>query len=168
MTPRHCWSHRPRPHWVLPCLEPRRWSRIRPIKKDVWRHKWMSKRDVRHLLVLRMEQLKVGINDLSSVVKKKVTAVSGSYTEAFPMAGLALQLEVPTVAAASIPDRKVGRSARTLAWMTDWMWCRLVSSWRRWRPVSSWRRWWEPRRRLPNYGRPFPRHHRCWTHMRTL
>ncbi len=29
-------------------------------------------------------------------------------TEAFPTAGLALQLEVPTVVAASIPGRKVG------------------------------------------------------------
>ncbi len=29
-------------------------------------------------------------------------------TEAFPRAGLALQLELPTVVAASIPDRKVG------------------------------------------------------------
>jgi hypothetical protein len=57
-----------------------------------------------------MEQLKVGTNDLPSVVKKKVAAaaMSVSSTEAFLMAGLALQLEVPTVAIASIPGRKVG------------------------------------------------------------
>jgi hypothetical protein len=56
-----------------------------------------------------MEQLKVGTNDLPSVVKKKVTvaAVSLSSTEAFPTTGLALQLEVPT-AASSIPGQKVG------------------------------------------------------------
>jgi hypothetical protein len=56
-----------------------------------------------------MKQLKVYTNDLSSVVKKKVVAaaVSVSSTEAFPTAGLALQLEVPTMAA-SIPGQKVG------------------------------------------------------------
>jgi hypothetical protein len=56
-----------------------------------------------------MEQLKVGTNDLPSVVKKKVTmaAVSLSSTEAFPTAGLTLQLEVPT-AVSSIPGQKVG------------------------------------------------------------
>ncbi len=56
-----------------------------------------------------MEQLKVGTNDLPSVAKKNVAAAmaSVSSTEAFPRAGLALQLEVPT-AAASIPGRKVG------------------------------------------------------------
>jgi hypothetical protein len=45
------------------------------------------------------------------VVKKKVgvAVASVSSTEAFPTAGLALQLEVPTVVAASIPDRKVGQ-----------------------------------------------------------
>jgi hypothetical protein len=44
------------------------------------------------------------------VVKKKVdaAATSVSSTEAFLVVGLALQLEVPTVAAASIPYRKVG------------------------------------------------------------
>jgi hypothetical protein len=54
--------------------------------------------------------LKVGINDLLSVVKKKVAAAAGSKssTEAFPTAELALQLEVPTAAAASISGRKVG------------------------------------------------------------
>jgi hypothetical protein len=60
-----------------------------------------------------MEQLKVGTDDLSSVVKKKVAAamasVSVSSMEAFPTAGLALQLEVPTVVAASIRGRKVGK-----------------------------------------------------------
>jgi hypothetical protein len=57
-----------------------------------------------------MEQLKVCTNDLSSVVKKKVTAaaVLVSSTEAFPTAGLALQLEVPIAAAASIRGQKVG------------------------------------------------------------
>jgi ribosomal protein S12 methylthiotransferase accessory factor YcaO len=57
-----------------------------------------------------MEQFKVGTNDLPSVVKKKViaVAVSVSSTEAFPMAGLALQLEVPMAAAASIRGWKVG------------------------------------------------------------
>jgi hypothetical protein len=58
-----------------------------------------------------MEQLKVDTNDLPSVVKKKVivAAASVSSTEAFPMAGLALQLEVPTAATtASILGQKVG------------------------------------------------------------
>jgi hypothetical protein len=43
------------------------------------------------------------------VVKKKVIAavVPVSSTEAFPMVGLALQLEVP-MAVASIPNPKVG------------------------------------------------------------
>jgi hypothetical protein len=49
----------------------------------------------------------IGTNDLPSVAKK-VTAASVSSTEAFPMPGLALQLEVPTAALASIPGRKVG------------------------------------------------------------
>jgi hypothetical protein len=54
--------------------------------------------------------LKVCANDLSSVAKKKVVAAAASVssTEAFPTAGLTLQLEVPTVTAASIPNRKVG------------------------------------------------------------
>jgi hypothetical protein len=57
-----------------------------------------------------MEQLKVGTNDLPSVAKKKVAAVVASVlsTEAFPTAGIALQLEVLTAAMASIPSRKVG------------------------------------------------------------
>jgi hypothetical protein len=57
-----------------------------------------------------MKQLKVDTNDLLSVVKKKVTVAvaSVSSTEAFPMMGLALQLEVPTVVTASILGRKVG------------------------------------------------------------
>jgi hypothetical protein len=57
-----------------------------------------------------MEQLKVGTNDLPSVVKKNVVvaATSVSSTEAFLTAGLALQLEVPTMAMTSIPGRKVG------------------------------------------------------------
>jgi hypothetical protein len=57
-----------------------------------------------------MEQLKVGANDLPSMVKKKVAAVAASVssTEAFPTAEPALQLEMPTVAATSIPSRKVG------------------------------------------------------------
>jgi hypothetical protein len=57
-----------------------------------------------------MEQLIVGTNDLLSVEKKKVTvaAASVSSTEVFPTAGLALQLEVPTVVTASIPGQKVG------------------------------------------------------------
>jgi hypothetical protein len=44
---------------------------------------------------------------LPSVVKKKVTVMSVLSTEAFPTAGLALQPEVPMVAA-NIPDLKVG------------------------------------------------------------
>jgi hypothetical protein len=40
-------------------------------------------------------------------VKKKVDAASVSSMEAFPMVGLALQVEVPT-AVASIPGPKVG------------------------------------------------------------
>jgi hypothetical protein len=57
-----------------------------------------------------MEQLKVGINDLQSVVKKKVVVAAASVLsmEAFLMVGLALQLEMPTAAAASVPGRKVG------------------------------------------------------------
>jgi hypothetical protein len=55
-----------------------------------------------------MEQLKVGINDLPSVVKKKVTVASRSSSEAFPMAGLPLQLEVPKIAVTSVPSLKVG------------------------------------------------------------
>jgi hypothetical protein len=44
------------------------------------------------------------------VEKKKVAAVAASVSsmEAFPMAGLALQLEVPIAVAASIPNRKGG------------------------------------------------------------
>jgi hypothetical protein len=67
-----------------------------------------------------MEQLKVGTNDLPSMVKKVAAAAAlVSSIEAFPTAVLALQLEVPTVAAASTRGRKVGGSARTLAWMAD-------------------------------------------------
>jgi hypothetical protein len=57
-----------------------------------------------------MEQLKVGTNDLPLVAKKKVVAaaVSVSSMEAFPTAGLALQLEVPTAAVASIHSQKMG------------------------------------------------------------
>jgi hypothetical protein len=57
-----------------------------------------------------MEQLEVGTNDLPSVVKKKVVAVVAlvSSTEAFPIVGLTLQLEVPTAVVASILGRKVG------------------------------------------------------------
>jgi hypothetical protein len=58
------------------------------------------------LLVIPKEQLKVDTNDLPSVVKK-VVAMSVSSTETFSMI-VALQLEVPTTAAASIPGRKVG------------------------------------------------------------
>jgi hypothetical protein len=59
-----------------------------------------------------MEQLKVGTNDLPLVAKKVATAVvSVSSTEAFSTAGLALQLEVPTVAVASIPGRKAGEES---------------------------------------------------------
>jgi hypothetical protein len=77
----------------------------------------MSKRDVRYLLVLRMEQLKVGTNDLPSAVKKKVITAAAlvSSTEAFSTVGLALQLEVPTVAATNIPDQKVGEEC----WNSD-------------------------------------------------
>jgi hypothetical protein len=42
------------------------------------------------------------------VVKKKVAAVSMSSKEAFPMTGLALKVEVPTMMV-SIPGPKVGR-----------------------------------------------------------
>jgi hypothetical protein len=44
------------------------------------------------------------------VVKKKVVAAVALVlsTEALSMTGLALELEVPTVATASIPGRKVG------------------------------------------------------------
>jgi hypothetical protein len=57
-----------------------------------------------------MEQLKVGMNDLPSVAKKNVVAAAASMlsTEAFPMVGFAIQLEVPMVVAASIRSQKVG------------------------------------------------------------
>jgi hypothetical protein len=57
-----------------------------------------------------MEQLKVGTNDLPSVAKKKVAAIVASVSsmKAFPIARLALQLEVPTAAVTSIPRQKVG------------------------------------------------------------
>jgi hypothetical protein len=44
------------------------------------------------------------------VAKKKVVVATASVSsmEAFPTAGLALQLEVPTTVAASIPGWKVG------------------------------------------------------------
>jgi hypothetical protein len=50
------------------------------------------------------------INDLPSVAKKKVVVATTLVlsTKAFPMVGLALQLEVPTTAVASIPGQKVG------------------------------------------------------------
>jgi hypothetical protein len=56
-----------------------------------------------------MRQLKVGTNDLPSMAKKKVVVATASVssTEAFPMMELALQLDVPTAVAASIPDQKV-------------------------------------------------------------
>jgi hypothetical protein len=165
---RRCRCHRPRQ--ILPCLEPYRWSRIRPTKKDAWRHKWMSKQDIRHLLVLRMEQLKVGTNDLPSVAKKKVatSTTSVSSTETFPTTGLALQLRCPRRWRLVSLARRWGRSGETLAWMIGWRRWQPVSSWRRWQPVSSWRRWWWPRRRLPDCGKPSPQHHRCWTRTRTL
>jgi hypothetical protein len=52
----------------------------------------------------------IGTNDLPSVAKKKGIAArtAGPSTEAFPMAGLALQLEVPMAEAASILGQKVG------------------------------------------------------------
>jgi hypothetical protein len=55
------------------------------------------------------------------VAKKKVVvaAASVSSTKAFPTVGLALELEEPMAAMASIPGRKVGRSAGTLTWMAD-------------------------------------------------
>jgi hypothetical protein len=58
-----------------------------------------------------MKQLKVGTNDLPSVVKKNVAAAAASVLpiEAFPTTGLALQLEVPTAVVASIHSRKVGK-----------------------------------------------------------
>jgi hypothetical protein len=54
--------------------------------------------------------LKVYINDLPSVAKKKVAAAAASVlsTEEFPTVRFTLQLEAPTEVAASIPDRKVG------------------------------------------------------------
>jgi hypothetical protein len=125
------------------------------MKKDAWRHKWTSKEFVRHLLVLRMEQLNVGTNDLPSVVKKKVAA-------ACPLAGGAHG------GGGQYPWPEGGGSARTLAWMADWRQWRPVSTWRRWQPVSDWRRRWWPHRRLSGYGRPSPWHHGCWGHMRTL
>jgi hypothetical protein len=55
------------------------------------------------------------------MVKKKVDVAAAllSSTEAFPMAGLALQLELH-MTAASIPGLKVERSAGTLVWMAGW------------------------------------------------
>jgi hypothetical protein len=90
--------------------------------------------------------LKVGTNILPSVVKKKVAAaaMSVSFTEAFTTVGLALQLEVPTVAA-GIPDPKVGKKCwnsgldgRLEAVVAN-IHLEAVGS------VSSMRRWWWPR-----------------------
>jgi hypothetical protein len=69
-----------------------------------------------------MEQLKVGTNDLLLVVKMKVIAAttSMSSTEAFPMAGLSLQLEVPMAVAASIPGQKVGEECWNSN-LNDWL-----------------------------------------------
>jgi hypothetical protein len=54
--------------------------------------------------------LKAGINDLPLVVKKVAAAAASVLSmEAFPTAGLALQPEVPTTVAASIPGRMVGK-----------------------------------------------------------
>jgi hypothetical protein len=57
-----------------------------------------------------MKQLKVSMNDSLSVAKKNVDVAmaSVSSTEALPMVGLALQLEVPTAATTSIRSWKVG------------------------------------------------------------
>jgi hypothetical protein len=104
-----------------------------------------------------MEQLKVGTNDLPLMAKKKVAAAAASVssTEAFPTTGLTLQLEgCPQWRRPVSLAGRWGRSATTLTWMIGW---------RRWRPVSSWRWQWRPRRRLPDYVRPSPRHHVCWT-----
>jgi hypothetical protein len=56
-----------------------------------------------------MKQLKVGMNNLPSVANKNVAMAAAlvSSTKAFPTMRLALQLEVPTVAAASIHSPKV-------------------------------------------------------------
>jgi hypothetical protein len=80
------------------------------------------------------------------VAKKKVAAMSVSFKEAFPMIGLALQLEVP-MAAASIPSLKVGEEC----WNSG-LDARLEAV----APVSSWRWRWRPHRNLPGYGRPSP------------
>jgi hypothetical protein len=85
--------------------------------------------------------------DLLLVRKKKVTATVASMSsmEAFPTVGLALQLEVPTAAVASIRGWKVGRSARTLSWMAGW---------RLWWPVSTLRQRWWPVGGCPAMGDP--------------
>jgi hypothetical protein len=49
----------------------------------------------------------IGTNYLPSVAKKVIVA-SVSSMEAFPTVGLALQLEVPMAAVASMPSREVG------------------------------------------------------------
>jgi hypothetical protein len=69
-----------------------------------------------------MEQLKVGTNDLLSLAKKNIAAAAASVlsTEAFPMAGLALQLEVPTASAASIRSQKVGEECWNFG-LDDWL-----------------------------------------------
>jgi hypothetical protein len=68
-----------------------------------------------------MQQLKRGTNVFSSVVKKKVDAavVSVSSTKTFPMVGLTLQLEVPTMMI-SIPGSKVGEECCNSD-LDDWL-----------------------------------------------
>jgi hypothetical protein len=65
-------------------------------------------------------------------VVKKVTVATALVlsTEAFPMAGLALQLEVP-MAAVNICGPKVGEEC----WNSD-----IDGRLERWQPVSTWRR----------------------------
>jgi hypothetical protein len=68
-----------------------------------------------------MEQLKVDTNDLPSVAKKVATAAMPvSSTEAFCTVGLALQLEVPIAAVASILSQKVGEECWNSG-LDDWL-----------------------------------------------
>jgi hypothetical protein len=94
------------------------------------------------------------------VAKKKVTAAAAlvSSKEALPTVGLSLQLEVPTVVASN-PGSKVGGGSVEL-----WPECPDGGGGGQYPPGGGGGH----NIVCPDCGRPSPRHHGCWTHMRTL
>jgi hypothetical protein len=112
-----------------------------------------------------MEQLKVDTNNLPTVAKKVIAAASS--TEAFPTAGLALQLEVPTVAAANICGRKVGEECRNsdldgrLEAVATSIHLKTVAASIHLDATAT-------TSEATGCGRPSPWHHEWWDHMRTL